>query len=141
VRRFFTKAKSKPSRPLLRAQVAHVVKTFLSASGLDRFQRPETVIAMRSDYQTFVTQDLDRIATQEDILAVVYLKDIECYPQFKTVQNDPSLCAGELGQIAIDYLADQVAKELLDEAAKPACSRTHADHKTILSFPTARRFH
>jgi len=104
----------------LRAQVASAIHTFLSIRGLRSLLQPETALVMRKEQETFVTQDADRIENRDTVVAVVYLKDVECYGQFKEIQEDYSLRSGALGPVILGQLADQVATQLVKQVAEVA---------------------
>ena len=72
---------------------------------------------MRRSHETFVTQDVDRLENRQNIIAVVYFKDVECYEQFKEIQLDPALRGSALGQISLGHLSDQVATQVAKQVA------------------------
>jgi hypothetical protein len=82
--------------------------------------RPETALVMRKGYETFVTSDVDKVENRQNIVALVYLKDVECYEQFKEIQTDPALRGSALGQISLGHLADQVATQVAKQASEAA---------------------
>jgi hypothetical protein len=102
----------------LRLQVASSMQTFLSIRGIRFFMRPETALVMRKGYETFVTSDVDKVENRQNIVALVYLKDVECYEQFKEIQTDPVLRGSALGQISLGHLADQVATQVAKQASE-----------------------
>jgi hypothetical protein len=102
----------------LREQVFASVQAFLSIRGVRSFVRPETALVMRKNHETFVTQDVDRLENRQNIIAVVYLKDVECYEQFKEIQLDPALRGSALGQISLGHLSDQVATQVAKQASE-----------------------
>ena len=104
----------------LRMQVASSMQTFLSIRGIRSFMRPETALVMRKGYETFVTSDVDKVENRQNIVALVYLKDVECYEQFKEIQTDPALRGSALGQISLGHLADQVATQVAKQASEAA---------------------
>jgi hypothetical protein len=102
----------------LREQVFASVQAFLSIRGVRSFVLPETALVMRKNHETFVTQDVDRLENRQNIVAVVYLKDVECHEQFKEIQLDPTLRGSALGQISLGHLSDQVATEVAKQASE-----------------------
>ena len=116
----FFRRQSKGKDEAVRVQVAASIQTFLSIRGIRSLLRPETALVMRKGYDTFVAQDVERIENRQNIVAVVYLKDMECYEQVKEIQMDPALRGGALGQISLGHLADQVATQVAKQAADAA---------------------
>jgi hypothetical protein len=73
-------------------------------------------VVMRQDYAPFVVPDVDRMESREGAIAVVYLKDMDGYQEFKTIQTDTYLRGSPLGQTILDHLAEQVTIHLLKQA-------------------------
>jgi hypothetical protein len=101
----------------LREQIASNIKMFISIRGRHSLLNPETAIVMRKNFETFVTDDVLKTENRESVAAIIYLKDMDCYEQVKTTQADGLLRGSILAPLALNYLAAQMASELLKESS------------------------
>ena len=115
VRAKFSRRKKK-SDPFLRAKVAFAIRTFIQMHRRAFLENSRTAVVMHRDYAPFVLSDVDRMENRESAIAVVYLKDMDGYQEFKTIQADPYLRGSALGQTILDHLAEQVTIHLLEQA-------------------------
>ena len=118
LRRFFRHSRQevqKPDDSSLTAQIASTVSGFVRIRGLDSLLKSETAIVMRKNYEISITQDVDGLENRESVLAVVYLKDIESYNDFKKVHSDDYSRSDALAHMATIHLADQTANRLLEQ--------------------------
>lgn len=86
----------------------------MAIRGRDSLLNPCVRVVMNKDHETFITTEMDGIDNRHSIGAVVYLKDMDCYDPFETIQTDDSLRSSALGPMVLDYLADQVAGKLVE---------------------------
>jgi hypothetical protein len=113
------KVAPKPDYSFLHAQIIATIEMLIRVRGRDWLLQPETAIVARNDYDVFLTQSTDEIYDrQESALAFVYLKDMAFYEEFTTIQADRSLQNSAPGHMAVNYRADQLAKQLLEPTGR-----------------------
>jgi len=95
-----------------------MLSAFAAIRGWAALLNGQTATVMRQQFETFVTANLNGIERPETILAVVYLKDVECYQGIKEIQSDKGLRDSAFGDLALNHLADQVTETLLGQIAK-----------------------
>jgi hypothetical protein len=98
---------------------AAMLNAFFSIRGRSILCNDQTAVVMRQGYETFVTTDPDEIENPESVIAVVCLKDIEFYQEFKQVHADHLPDVTVFGGSTLHNLADQVTEELLKQIKKP----------------------
>jgi hypothetical protein len=109
----------KPNHSALRIQIAAMLNAFFSIRGRSILCNDQTAVVMRQAYETFVTTDRCEIENPESVIAVVCLKDIESYQEFKRVHSDNLPGVSVFAGPTLHNLADQVTEELLRQVKKP----------------------
>jgi hypothetical protein len=113
VREFFRK---KDHALSLKLRVASVLNVFVSIRGLEALLNSGTAVVMRKGYETLVIQDTSAIDKRENVLALVHVKDMECYDRLLRIRSNHFLHRGTLHRTIFHDLADEMAKQLLKEA-------------------------
>jgi hypothetical protein len=110
--------KKEPSLPFLKLRVASALNVFVAIRGLEALLSSETAVVMRKGYETFVIQNASAIDKRENVLALVHVKDMECYDRLITIQTNRVLQRGFLDRTIADDLANEITTRLLNRAAK-----------------------
>ena len=113
VREFFRR---KDHALSLKLRVASALNVFVSIRGLEALLNNGTAVVMRKGYETLVIQDGSAIANRETVLALVHVKDMECYDRLLRIRSNHFLHRGTLHRTIFHDLADEMAKQLLKEA-------------------------
>ena len=115
VREFF---RGKTTPFLLKLRVASALNVFVSIRGLEALFNSGTAVVMRKGYETLVIQDGSAIANRETVLALVHVKDTECYDRLLRIRGNHFLHRVTLHRTILHDLADEMAEQLLKEAGK-----------------------
>lgn len=115
VREFFRR---KDHALSLKLRVASALNVFVSIRGLEALLNNGTAVVMRKGYETLVIQDGSAIANRETVLALVHVKDMECYDRLLRIRSNHFLHRGTLHRTIFHDLADEMAEQLLKEAGK-----------------------
>ncbi len=102
-----------PHASVLREHIAATMSMFLSVRGADSLLRAETAVVWRKDYEVFLTHNPFEVDDRENVVAFVHLREMDSYDEFKKMQSDEALRHGPLAVMALNYLADQLARKLL----------------------------
>jgi hypothetical protein len=106
----------------LKLRVASVLNVFVSIRGLEALLSCKTAVVMRKGYETLVIQDASAIGNRENVLALVHVKDMECYDRLTLIQTNHFLHRGTLDRTISNDLADEMTRQLLKEAGKLAAT-------------------
>ena len=102
----------------LKIRIASALNVFVSIRGLEALLNSGTAVMMRKGYETLVIQDGSAIANRETVLALVHVKDMECYDRLLRIRSNHFLHRGTLHRTIFLDLADEMAEQLLKEAGK-----------------------
>ena len=117
VREFFRR---KDHAVSLKLGVASALNVFVAIRGLEALLNSGTAVVMRKGYETLVIQDASAIDNCENVLALVYVKDMECYDRLTIIQTNHLLHRGTLDRTISNDLADEMTRQLLKQAGKLA---------------------
>ena len=90
--------------PFLWTEISSVLRSFIRTHGDNSIQNNATAVVMRNDCLPFITQDADSVKRRENVLAVAYVKETECYPGLRT---------NGLEEKILDQLTDELTEQLL----------------------------
>ena len=107
-----------PTLSSLKIRIASALNVFVSIRGLEALLNSGTAVMMRKGYETLVIQDGSAIANRETVLALVHVKDMECYDRLLRIRSNHFLHRGTLHRTIFLDLADEMAEQLLKEAGK-----------------------
>jgi hypothetical protein len=110
----------RPDQDFLKSQVVVVIGAYVAIRGLYELLKPETVTVIRRGFEAFVTQDGARIENPESVMAMVHLKDVECYDELREMEVIKATRV--LSQKALHRLAEQVASELIKQLDNASAS-------------------
>ena len=100
--------------PFLWSEVSSALRSFIRTHGDNSIQNTATAVVMSNDYLLFVTQDADSVKRSENVLAVAYVKETECYPGLRSILSPVS--GDRLKKKILNQLADQLTVQLLKNA-------------------------
>jgi hypothetical protein len=112
-----------PAVAPVKLRVASALNVFVSIRGLEALLDSETAVVMCKGYETFVIQDASAIGDRENVLAVVYVKDMRCYHRLTKIQTNHFLHRRTLDRVISNDLADEMARQLLKEATDGGAGR------------------
>jgi hypothetical protein len=107
-----------PTLSSLKLRIASALNVFVSIRGLEALLNSGTAVVMRKGYETLVIQDGSAIANRETVLALVHVKDMECYDRLLRIRSNQLLHHGTLHRAIFHVLADEMAEQLLKKPEK-----------------------
>ena len=97
-----------PNHSALRTQITAMLSAFFAIRGRSILSNDETAVVMRRAFETFVTANSREIENPQSVIAMVCLRDIKSYQEFKRVQCE----------LTLNHLAHEVTEELLRQVTK-----------------------
>ncbi|HWO41374.1 MAG TPA: hypothetical protein VNO43_06180 [Candidatus Eisenbacteria bacterium] len=97
----------------LHARIAWTIKVFVRVRGIEWLLDPATTLVVRRNAETFFVHDAENVENRHTVAAIVRLKQLDYYDEFKAIQQDPALKMSALGELSINYLADRVTNQVL----------------------------